>query len=73
MVGVAREKLPEVRFEIGDVEHVPFDDASFDLAVVSLALCHLADPGDAVIELARVLRPGGTLVITDPHPFVPLA
>ncbi|HUV18610.1 MAG TPA: class I SAM-dependent methyltransferase [Ilumatobacteraceae bacterium] len=35
----------------------------------SLALCHLSDPGDAVTELARVLRPGGTLVITNPHPF----
>ena len=69
MIAVAREKLPEVRFEIGDVEHVPFDDESFDLAVVSLALCHLSDPGDAVTELARVLRPGGTLVITNPHPF----
>mgnify|MGYP000235127404 CR=1 FL=1 len=41
----------------------------FDLAVVSLALCHLADPSTAVSELARVLRPGGALVITDPHPF----
>jgi len=68
MLDVARGKLPEVRFEIGDVEHVPFGDEAFDLAVVSLALCHLTDPSDAVIELARVLRPGGTLVITDPHP-----
>lgn len=69
MITVAREKLPDVRFEIGDVEHLPFGDESFDLAVVSLALCHLSDPGDAVIELARVLRSGGRLVITDPHPF----
>lgn len=68
MVAVAREKLPEVRFEVGDLEHLPFGDDEFDLAVVSLALCHLTDPGDAVAELARVLRPGGTLVITDPHP-----
>lgn len=69
MLEVAREKLPMVTFEAGDLEHLPFDDGSFDLAVVSLALCHLADPGDAVAELARVLRPGGALVITDPHPF----
>jgi ubiquinone/menaquinone biosynthesis C-methylase UbiE len=69
MLVVARGRLPDVRFESGDLERLPFDDAQFDLAVVSLALCHLADPGVAVGELARVLRPGGALVITDPHPF----
>ncbi len=69
MVAVARSKLPDVRFEVGDLEHLPFDDDEFDLAVVSLALCHLADPGAAVAELARVVRPGGVLMITDPHPF----
>jgi ubiquinone/menaquinone biosynthesis C-methylase UbiE len=69
MIAVAREKLPGVRFELGDVERLAFDDERFDLAIVSLALCHLPDPGDAVGELARVLRPGGSLVITDPHPF----
>lgn len=69
MLAIAREKLPDARFEVGDVEHLPFDDGSFDLAVVSLALCHLTDPSDGVGELARVLRPGGTLVVTDPHPY----
>lgn len=69
MLAVAREKLPEVRFELGDVEHLPFGDGDFDLVIVSLALCHLLDPGDAVVDLARVLRSGGTLVVTDPHPF----
>lgn len=69
MLDVARQKVPTVGFEVGDVEHLPFDDGSFDLAVASLALCHLADPAVAVAELARVLHPGGMLVITDPHPF----
>lgn len=69
MLAVARQKLPGVRFELGEVEYLPFADDEFDLAVVSLALCHLRDPGDAVVELSRVLRPGGQLVITDPHPF----
>lgn len=68
MLTVARQKLPDAHFEMGDVEHLPFDDDRFDLVVVSLALCHLDDPGVAVAELARVLRPGGALVITDPHP-----
>ena len=69
MLAIAREKLPDVRFELGDVEHLPFDDDQFELAIVSLALCHLADPARAVVELARVLRPGGVLLITDPHPI----
>jgi ubiquinone/menaquinone biosynthesis C-methylase UbiE len=69
MLDVARRKVPGASFEHGDVEHMPFDDDSFDLAVVALALCHSADPTTAVVELGRVLRPGGTLVIADPHPM----
>jgi ubiquinone/menaquinone biosynthesis C-methylase UbiE len=69
MLEVARAKLPSVQFDVGDVEQLPYDDDRFDLAVVSLALCHLTDPGDAIVELARVLRSGGALVVTDPHPF----
>lgn len=69
MLDVARAKVPGATFEHGDVEHMPFDDDAFDLAVVSLALCHLPDPTDAVVELGRVLAPGGTLVVADPHPM----
>jgi ubiquinone/menaquinone biosynthesis C-methylase UbiE len=68
MLDIARDKWPAVRFELGDIEGLPFGDDEFDLAIVSLALCHLPDPGAAVTELARVVRPGGVLVITDPHP-----
>jgi len=48
MLSIAREKLPEAQFEVGDVEHLPFADDEFDLAIVSLALCHLVDPGAAL-------------------------
>ena len=48
---VARAKVPNARFEQGDVELLPFDDGKFDLAVISLALCHLADPTDAIDAL----------------------
>lgn len=68
MLEVARAKVPNARFEVGDLESLPFADAEFDLITISLALCHLADPSRAVAELSRVLRPGGTLVIADPHP-----
>lgn len=69
MLDLARRKVPRAGFEVGDVEHLPFDDGAFDLAVVSLALCHLPDPTVAVAELARVLASGGTLVVSDPHPM----
>lgn len=68
MLAIARSKVPSGRFVVGDVRSMPFADGEFDAAVVSLALCHLADPTDAIVELARVLRSGGTLVIADPHP-----
>lgn len=72
MLAVARAKLPDVRFEEADLASLPFADSSFDLAIVSLALCHLADVAPAVAELSRVIRPEGSLVITDPHPFAEL-
>ncbi len=68
MLGVARAKLPDVRLELGSLEHMPFDDDEFDLAVVSLALCHLREPAAALTELVRVVRAGGNVVVTDPHP-----
>jgi SAM-dependent methyltransferase len=69
MLNIARTKVPDAHFELGTLEELPFPDAHFDLAVCSLALCHLSDPTEAVAELARVLRPGGVLVISDPHPM----
>jgi SAM-dependent methyltransferase len=73
MLDVARSKLPSARFEEGALTALPFDDAVFDLAVCSLALCHLPDPAPALAELGRVLRPGGRLVVTDPHPMSAIA
>ncbi len=68
MLAVARAKVASARFEQATFDALPFADDSFDLAVSALALCHLADVGPAVRELARVIRPGGSLVIADPHP-----
>ncbi len=44
-----------------DAEPLPFPDASFDVAVATLVFCTLPDPGKALRELRRVLRPGGQL------------
>jgi SAM-dependent methyltransferase len=54
-----------LRLERGDLMRLPFPGAAFDLAWSSLALHHVADPGQAVRELARVVAPGGLVVILD--------
>jgi SAM-dependent methyltransferase len=53
-------RLPLVR---GRVEALPFRDASFDLVLAVTVLCFVRDQGRAWAEMARVLRPGGLLVI----------
>ncbi len=66
----------DVDLRIGDVEALPFDDASFDAVVSTLALCTFPDPRRAVEEARRVLRPGGRLLLLDhvrsPNPAVRL-
>ena len=46
-------------------EALPFPDASFDTAVVTFALCSVADPDTALAEIARVMRPGGRLLFLE--------
>jgi SAM-dependent methyltransferase len=50
----------------GDALRLPFADATFDRVVASEVLEHIADDAGATAELARVLRPGGTLAVTVP-------
>jgi SAM-dependent methyltransferase len=51
----------------GSVNALPFADGSFDAAIAADVLCHAAvDPAAALAELARVLRPGGRLVVNMP-------
>lgn len=48
-----------------DAQALPFPDASFDGVFANMCLHHVEDPALAVREMARVLRPGGRLVVTD--------
>jgi len=55
----------QVSFRKGDVQAIPFADASLDLVVSTLSLHHWGDPVAVLDEIARVLRPGGAFVIFD--------
>jgi ubiquinone/menaquinone biosynthesis C-methylase UbiE len=73
MLAIARRKVPQADFRIGDLTRLPLEDGSVDVAVCALALTHLPDPEPAIAELARVVRPDGTIVLADAHPaFVQL-
>ena len=70
MLKLARRRVPSADLREGDLAHLPFSDASFDLVVCSLALTHCAVLGPPVQELARVLQPGGHAILSDQHPLM---
>lgn len=68
MLARARTRVPQGEFLVGDLHRLPVADAEVDLVVCALALTHLPALGPVMAEFARVLRPGGHLVISDMHP-----
>jgi ArsR family transcriptional regulator len=70
MLEVAREYaakhgLRNVEFRQGDMEELPIEPASIDLAFFSQSLHHALHPGRALAEAHRILRPGGRVVVLD--------
>jgi demethylmenaquinone methyltransferase/2-methoxy-6-polyprenyl-1,4-benzoquinol methylase len=69
MLELARAKADargtEVRFEWADALALPYEDARFDAATVGFGVRNLADLDRGLAEMARVLRPGGRLVILE--------
>jgi SAM-dependent methyltransferase len=57
--------LANLRFEVGDLFALGYPDASFDVVHLHQVLQHVADPVAALVELRRVLRPGGLLAARD--------
>jgi SAM-dependent methyltransferase len=65
MLAIARRKVPGARFLQADLHRLPLPDGAVDLVVCALALTHVPDLRRALAELARVMRPGGHLVVSD--------
>lgn len=69
MLDVACRKAQEagvahrIEFVVGDVENLEYEDGTFDGALSIAVLRHFASPAQGIAELARVVRPGGRLVV----------
>ncbi|HEX6778713.1 MAG TPA: class I SAM-dependent methyltransferase [Ktedonobacterales bacterium] len=64
-----RERLP-IAFHLLSLDNdLPFEADQFDLLICALTLCHVPNLAHALGEFARVLQPGGRLLITDFHPI----
>jgi len=71
MIAVARATAAPgapMTFEHAAAEHLPFEPASFDLALTTMSFHHWADQPIALAEIRRVLVPGGVFVLTDAFP-----
>ena len=72
MVQSARKRLKgmhQVEVRRGDMEALPIADAQLDVAITALVLHHVPEPARALVEMHRVLKPGGRVMIVDmlPH------
>jgi len=57
----ARPALRSAELHRGTAMALPFDDSTFDVAVMPLVICFVPEPATGVAEMARVVRPGGTV------------
>jgi ArsR family transcriptional regulator len=72
MLQAAKKRLQtfdNIDLRRGELESLPIDDERLDAATLMLVLHHVPDPGRALVDVARVLKPGGRLIVVDmlPH------
>jgi demethylmenaquinone methyltransferase / 2-methoxy-6-polyprenyl-1,4-benzoquinol methylase len=65
MLDRARAKAPDIRFEWADALALPYPDGAFDAATVGFGARNFSDLARGVAEMARVVRPGGRVVILE--------
>ncbi len=65
MLELARVKATNIAFEVADVTQLPFPDATFDVSSISFGIRNVNDPRKGLSELARVVRPGGRVMVLE--------
>jgi demethylmenaquinone methyltransferase/2-methoxy-6-polyprenyl-1,4-benzoquinol methylase len=74
MVRAGKRRRPDLGFVVGDATRLPFADGVFDAATISFGLRNVVDPDAGLREMARVVRPGGRLVVCEfstlPNPLL---
>jgi demethylmenaquinone methyltransferase/2-methoxy-6-polyprenyl-1,4-benzoquinol methylase len=65
MLAVGKERLPGLDFVAGDALQLPYADGVFDVVTISFGLRNVEHTEAALVELRRVTRPGGRLVISE--------
>ena len=61
----ARRRVTNVQWKKGDLARLPLQDDSFDVALLSQTLHHAREPGEALAEAVRILKPDGRLLLLD--------
>jgi ubiquinone/menaquinone biosynthesis C-methylase UbiE len=69
MLVIAQQRAADLGLDVelreGDAEALPYGDETFDTVVCTLSLCTIPNHAKAIVEMARVLRPGGQLLLLD--------
>ena len=65
MIEMARAKAPSIRFEVADVTSLPYSSDSFDIVSIAFGIRNVADPGKAIAEMVRVVRPRGKVIVLE--------
>lgn len=60
-----RHQKSAIRFEWADVQKLPYADSEFDCASISFGIRNVADPAQGLREMARVVRPGGRVLVLE--------
>src|SRR5579864_2718420 len=64
LIGIAKERVPQGDFRVGEMEALPYDDREFDVVTGFNSFQFAATPANALREARRVARPGAPIVVT---------
>ncbi len=66
----SRQLVQRFDYRVGSAEALPFGDSSFDMVTCQTVLIHVKDPEAVLVEMARVVKPGGIVVAAEPNNLV---